>query len=636
MVQKVIVELEVDESGAVKSVKNLNKEIEQVSDTAKKSTKEAKGLSKAFNGVGKAIKGVGTALKAAGIGIIIGLVSKLTEVLLQNQQVADTISKVFNTISIVFNQLVQPVIKFSKGLTTATEKFDALGKVIKAVLDIALVPFRNAILQIEGAIIAAQLIWEKSFLGGGDEDRIQELTNQLNEVGEKIVDNFKSIGENAGVIVDNFSEAVTEAGDLFTGFKDAVVDGFNNIDLAAAASGAAAIDAAKKRQEFLEIEQQALRERADRDAEVQRQIRDDVTKTLEVRIAANQKLGEILEKQNDQEQKNIQQRIANIELQNNLLGETQERNVEIFRLQTELEEVQARVTGFQSEQLTNQNSLLRERLEIERSIAETSLEAEEITKRTAIELEENEALRIEKTLQLEQQLFDTRIRFLDERLQKEREGTAEYVNILNEQAIATATFESNRKKLEEQAGKVRINTERQIQTAKVSIIASALNTAAQLAEQGTGLAKGLAVAQVTFDTIRGIQAAFASNAANAGATVVTGGAFPFIQAAAAAAFGAANIAKILSTDTSIKSIGSGSTTAASISGGSNSSGGAGPSVPSIGQAIGIVAPQGNQNIGQEILQGLNGQPIRAFSVGQDVSNQLQLDREIQANGSFGG
>ena len=309
MAEQVLVEIEIDDSGAVKSLNNLDKQVDAVGESANKAAKSTTGLGKAFSGVSTAVKGGGAALKAAGIGIIIGLVSKFTEVLLQNQTVVDGLNKAFNTLSIVFQQFTKPLFEFADALSSNNEQFDALLTIGKNLITIVLAPLKVTFLQIEAAILAAQLAWEKSFFGDDDKARIEELENGLKNVQKELIEVGTGVLDAAVSIGENFSEAVSEAGDIFTNAKDAIVEGFNDIDVSAAASGAAAIENAKKRAEFLEIEQQRLIERFDLEAELQRQIRDDVSRTIDERIEANIKLGEILNQQAEAEAANVQQRI---------------------------------------------------------------------------------------------------------------------------------------------------------------------------------------------------------------------------------------------------------------------------------------------------------------------------------------
>ena len=362
MAEKVLVEIEIDEKGAVKSLGKIDKEIDNAANSAKKAQKETKGLGKAFKGVGVAVKGVGAALKAAGIGLIIGVVSKFTEVLLQNQEVMDGLNKAFSTISIVFQQLTKPLFEVGSAILSNSEAFDALVRVGKNLLTIVMAPLKIGFLEIEAGILLAQLAWEKSFLGDDDPGRVKELEDglkgvrmELLQLGVEVLAAGKAIGE-------DFGEAISEAGAIFSQVSDAIIEGLNDVDFAAAKAGAKAIDLAKKRNDLLELEQQRLRERFDLEAVFQKQIRDDVSKTIAVRIAANEELGKVLDRQIEAERASVNERIANIQLQNNLLGTTVERENEIFALRTELIAIQAAGEGFREEQLTNENSLLNQQL----------------------------------------------------------------------------------------------------------------------------------------------------------------------------------------------------------------------------------------------------------------------------------
>mgnify|MGYP003112087084 FL=1 len=110
------------------------------------------------------------------------------------------------------------------------------------------------------------------------------------------------------------------------------------------------------------LAQQRLVEQYDREAESQRQIRDDVRLTIDERIAANDKLNEILEKQAQAEKDAINAQISAVRQLNALEGETPERLEELYALKTELIGIDAKITGMQSEQKTNEAALQDERI----------------------------------------------------------------------------------------------------------------------------------------------------------------------------------------------------------------------------------------------------------------------------------
>jgi hypothetical protein len=141
-----------------------------------------------------------------------------------------------------------------------------------------------------------------------------------------------------------------------------------------------------------------LLEQYDREAEIQRQIRDNVLLDIETRIEANNKLGVIL----DNQEKTM---LANAQLEINLakktiqaFGENTERRVALIDAETEKAAVLATVEGFRSEQLINENSLLDEQLTKQKEL-EAQADAEKAKK---IKDEEEAAAAREKQAAIEE------------------------------------------------------------------------------------------------------------------------------------------------------------------------------------------------------------------------------------------
>ena len=103
MAKKIEVELEAKTDKAIKEIKDVKGEIQNLT----KSTEEGfKDVGDATKGVSKGIKGIGTALKAAGIGLVVAAFAKLTEIFQQNQKAADFFNTSFEVVSIAFNDFV--------------------------------------------------------------------------------------------------------------------------------------------------------------------------------------------------------------------------------------------------------------------------------------------------------------------------------------------------------------------------------------------------------------------------------------------------------------------------------------------------------------------------------------------------
>lgn len=270
MADKVILEAEVKSNvgNVTKDVKNLDK-----------ATDKASG---GFKGMGTAIKGVGTALKAAGIGLVVALLAKLGEVFMKNQKVVDAFNTTMVALEIAFNDLfsyisdnVGAITGFFKELfENPKEKIIEPGNAIKE----GLVDRFNQALEVFGLVA-------KSF-GQLIKGEFSAAFDTIKEAGKQTVDVFTG--------VDDSYEAVAKT---ITDYTKKTIDQAKAIVATTKAAERAAVEFAKLNAQYL------------KDAEIQRQIRDDETKTFEERIEANQKLDEILAEQQKAQKAQIQLQI---------------------------------------------------------------------------------------------------------------------------------------------------------------------------------------------------------------------------------------------------------------------------------------------------------------------------------------
>lgn len=143
-----------------------------------------------------------------------------------------------------------------------------------------------------------------------------------------------------------------------------------------------------------------------------------------------------------------------------------------------------------------------------------------------------------------------------------------------------------------------------------------LNSIAQLAGEGTTIAKGVAVAQATMSGIEGVQNAYTT--AQKSPITAFFPAYPIVQAGLAGVFSALQIKKILSVDKSGK-------------GGGGSVGGSSPAPPP--PQFNIVGQSGTNQLAQSI-GARQGQPIQAYVVGNEVTSQQALDRNRVSTATF--
>ena len=339
--EEVIMKLQAD-------VGDANKNLEQVKSSVEDIGKASKTTAKAATGIRDGIKGVGVALKAAGIGLALKAFEMLSEIFMKNQKTADFFNTAFEATSIMINDFVNFVFNnfgkvadfFKDVFENPVENLKALGNAIKD----------NLIERFESAIEVAGLLSNTiSLLVAG---KFKEAAVTIKEAGKEMVDVVKGVDDSTTKIAETFNE-VTEAVVDYT--KETINSAKANVAL-------------QKQAELSQVKIQGLIESYDRQAEKLRQVRDDENQTFEDRIKANEELGVILEEQAKQmlALQQIQVKAAQVEydkLQN------QENLIALTEAQNELLAIEAQITGFQSEQLTNQVSLQRELQDVKNELA---------------------------------------------------------------------------------------------------------------------------------------------------------------------------------------------------------------------------------------------------------------------------
>lgn len=157
-----------------------------------------------------------------------------------------------------------------------------------------------------------------------------------------------------------------------------------------------------------------------------------------------------------------------------------------------------------------------------------------------------------------------------------------------------------------------------VKDAKVDIANQTLNLIAEIAGKGSKVGKAVAIAQATLSGVQGVQNAFTTASASPITTVFP--AYPFIQAGLAGAFSAVQIAKLIK----------GEKASGGSSGGGSGGGVQAPTAPSFN----LVQGTGTNQIAQGLAN--QTQPLKAYVVGSDVTNQQQLDRNIVQGATLGG
>tara|TARA_R100001443_G_scaffold1056_1_gene4112 strand:+ start:1755 stop:3236 length:1482 start_codon:yes stop_codon:yes gene_type:complete len=277
------------------------KQVEKLKKGVEATGKGAKNSKKGFSAMQSGIKGVGLAFKAMGVGLIVSAFVALKDALGENQAVMDKVNLASAVIGDIFQKLVNTVMAVVKSLGLLGK---AIGKVLKG-----------------------------EFKEAGDLAK-----ESFNGVKDAVVGSSGSFSD----FVENAKESAKET----VAFAKALTNLNKEVKLAEA------------NQRLLQLQYQ-------KDAEVQRQLRDDISLTFEERIAANEKLGQILDEQFAEEQALAQKKLDLAELELSRNKDNVDLQVAVINAKTEMADLDERITGQRSEQLTNLKALEKEKADAE-------------------------------------------------------------------------------------------------------------------------------------------------------------------------------------------------------------------------------------------------------------------------------
>lgn len=471
--KEIKVKASVDTKSAIDAVEDLKKEFQEFRQEQSKSNKEmssgVKESTKAIGGLSKGFKGLGLAIKATGIGLLIGVLNTAKELLMQNGQVAELFATAMNFLSTVVNDFVGLIVDNFDTITNFfTNPLESIKKLGDRVYKFIQVPIEG-ILETFGAL--GRTIF-KLFQG-----------------------DYAGAIKEAGGITDGFNKIVDGTSDVFSKIGDKIGDAASAMaDYATSTANAASeLTRLADAQIINEARAEGVIQQYERQAEIQRQLRDDERLTFEQRIAANEKLGQILEEQAAKERELAQDAIRLAQLREEQDPSNPEKIAARIQAQNKLLEIENRIETQRSEQLNNRRAIEREQAEEEKA-----------------------------------------------RLEQEAADEAEFAKLFAEaeksQTEAAKKEAEKRKAIKEQE-----------EAAKGALISQGFQFASQLAEQGTAQAKGIAAAEATFSTYAAIAAQLKTAAGSPGGAIPG---YAIAQAIATGVFGLLQVRKILSTSTS--------------------------------------------------------------------------------------
>ena len=355
MADKLIFEMEINAKmdKALEEVEQINEGTKEINENLSAIKQSSKVAETGIKGISKGFKGLGLAMKTAGIGLIIEAFNFLREIMMKNQRVVDGLSIVFDSISIVFNEVSSTVVDLGEKL------FSAFSDPQQAVSDLWEAIKTNLVNRVMGLVdtfgavgevikSALSLDWD-GMKAGADKAKTGfiQLATGLDEVQQQKA--WDTMKEGVTTIINTGTEAVKTATEL-TNLRNAV--------------------------KLLEAEQEKLNFGYLKEQELQRQIRDDVSKTIEERMAANVKLGDSLTAQLEDERAIVMEKLRLAQMEADANKENIELQAEVIRKEAELLDLEERITGFRSEQMTNEVALLQEQKDLEDAILQEAADKE--------------------------------------------------------------------------------------------------------------------------------------------------------------------------------------------------------------------------------------------------------------------
>ena len=199
-------------------------------------------------------------------------------------------------------------------------------------------------------------------------DAFNVVTESVSIAFQKFVNAVVSAGQKIGPFVKKAVNLTAEMSLMGKAIKFAA-DKFKENKKNSDDSKQSTIDLAKeivelrKQVRLQEAEQRKLQLTYQKEAELQRQVRDDTSLTIEERIAANEKLGNILNKQLEDERFIASEKIRLAELELSKNKDNVDLKIALTNAEADLAEVEERITSQRSENKINETALEQEFVE---------------------------------------------------------------------------------------------------------------------------------------------------------------------------------------------------------------------------------------------------------------------------------
>jgi hypothetical protein len=590
--------LSVDTADAEKEINKAQKGIKKAGEEIDKTAEAAKKGGGAFASLGTALKGLGV------LSLIEAAFGLFKETLGKNQKVADAMSTAMNFLSIAFNDLFTYLSKnignvvgwFKSIFENPVESLKNFGDAIQD----NLIERFNSFLETIGYLgTALKQLFTGDFKGA---------IESVKDAGKEMLDVMTGVDDTAGIIVDATTAIVNYATATFN-----------------------AADAQTKLQntaKLSEAQLEGLVEKYDRLAEQQRQIRDDETNSIDVRIEANNELGRLLQKQQENMLALANQRIRSAEYDLSLNKGNIELTNAVTRAYSAREAVLAQITGLESEQKINAVGLAKTQIDMAKAVMQSDNQIALDRKKAAAETINDEYRKIQALKAIRDEERQVELERLQENINNTKLGTQARIDAqiaYNEKKAALDIEDMQYTKQIADLNKQAILDDQALMDAKIAnqfqfvqVVGGALGQISQLFEQGSAASKTAALAEIIVNTGLGFMQGLVIAQKGANATGPAAPfAFPIFYASQiGAVLAAANKARGILTQVKGGTGGGGATSAPSIPTSS-------PLTPATAQTT--LDSASIQGIGNAAAGGIN----RAYVVLSDINSNEERQSRLQ-------
>jgi len=339
---------------ALQRIEELEKELTEKTKELAQATGKAGEESKKTAGFFGQLK---NGLKAIGVVATLSFAwEKLKTAFEGNSKAAGVLNGVLASIQAIFNKFIEIVTNVVTEVSEATNGFEGLTNVLKGLGKILGGALKLAFSSIALVIQEAQLIWEKSFFGDGDPKSIKELTTSIEASKKSIKEAAQLAAEGGKQVITNIGKAAQEVGDVIGGVVDEtqkldskfIKNAFQQGQALQALAGNAAIAKEKLA---------GIRAESERDAELLRRTRDDQRNSIEDRIAANNELFKVLERQRTASLAEADVAIKKAETEFALNKGNRELEAAAIAARNQRKDIEAQIVGLFNEQQQNLSAL---------------------------------------------------------------------------------------------------------------------------------------------------------------------------------------------------------------------------------------------------------------------------------------